>query len=188
MRPGQLWGQARTMGIVCQCKNTFHLFFLQFTLRTLQMYLVRISVVRHEKGHTTSVVHFPLETTAFIAVTAYHNRRVTDLKIKSNPYSKAFRNPVKRYGTQSYVLYCFAQLNILNSISILIIMNNKSFWQVVTRLAKFIVHKMNIVNRGAQQSLPGSIRLYQILSKRLQTLPQNFHPVRSAPLEKKCSI
>ena len=76
------------------------------------MYLVRISVVKHEKGHTTSVVHFPLETTAFIAVTAYHNRMVTALKINSNPYSKAFRNPVKRYGTRSYVLFCFAQPNM----------------------------------------------------------------------------
>uniref|UniRef100_K1PYY2 Brachyury-like protein n=1 Tax=Magallana gigas TaxID=29159 RepID=K1PYY2_MAGGI len=67
-----------------------------FTLHTLQKYLVRISIVKHERDDELSVVEFPIRATTFIAVTAYNNREVTKLKINSNPYSKGFRFPMKR--------------------------------------------------------------------------------------------
>ncbi|XP_035666069.1 T-box transcription factor TBX5-A-like [Branchiostoma floridae] len=35
---------------------------------------------------------FQFEETAFVAVTAYQNHRVTRLKIKNNPFAKAFRD------------------------------------------------------------------------------------------------
>ncbi|XP_078325666.1 uncharacterized protein LOC111127458 [Crassostrea virginica] len=72
-----------------------------FTLHTQQKYFVRISVVKHEKGDEVSVVEFPIQATTFIAVTAYNNREVAELKINSNPYSKAFRYPVKRMKIHS---------------------------------------------------------------------------------------
>lgn len=75
----------------------FLFFFHQFILHTQQKYLVRISLVKHEKGGEVSVVEYPIQATTFVAVTAYNNREVADLKINSNPYSKAFRYPVKRY-------------------------------------------------------------------------------------------
>ncbi|XP_062593226.1 T-box transcription factor TBX4-like, partial [Saccostrea cucullata] len=73
-----------------------------FTLHTFQKYLVRISIVRHEKDDEISVVEFPIRATTFIAVTAYSNRDVTTLKINSNPYSKGFRFPVKRLKNQAF--------------------------------------------------------------------------------------
>nr|XP_022327743.1 T-box transcription factor mls-1-like isoform X3 [Crassostrea virginica] len=72
-----------------------------FTLHTLQKYLVRISIVKHERDDELSVVEFPIRATTFIAVTAYNNRDVTKLKINSNPYSKGFRFPIKRMRNQS---------------------------------------------------------------------------------------
>uniref|UniRef100_K1PNN0 Brachyury-like protein A n=1 Tax=Magallana gigas TaxID=29159 RepID=K1PNN0_MAGGI len=74
-----------------------------FTLHTQQKYLVRISLVKHEKGDEVSVVEYPIQATTFVAVTAYNNREVADLKINSNPYSKAFRYPVKRMKIQSFI-------------------------------------------------------------------------------------
>ncbi|XP_062579352.1 putative T-box protein 7 [Saccostrea cucullata] len=73
-----------------------------FTLHTFQKYLVRISIVRHERDDEISVVEFPIRATTFIAVTAYNNRDVTTLKINSNPYSKGFRFPVKRLKNQAF--------------------------------------------------------------------------------------
>jgi hypothetical protein len=58
--------------------------------------------VKHEKDDDVSVVEFPMPATTFIAVSAYNNRKVTNLKIKSNPYSKAFRFPVKRYAVYKF--------------------------------------------------------------------------------------
>ncbi|XP_061188039.1 T-box transcription factor TBX6-like [Saccostrea echinata] len=73
-----------------------------FTLHTFQKYLVRISIVRHERDDEVSVVEFPIRATTFIAVTAYNNREVTKLKINSNPYSKGFRFPVKRLKNHAF--------------------------------------------------------------------------------------
>nr|XP_022321930.1 T-box transcription factor TBX20-like isoform X2 [Crassostrea virginica] len=73
-----------------------------FTLHTLQKYLVRISIVKHERDDELSVVEFPIRATTFIAVTAYNNRDVTKLKINSNPYSKGFRFPMKRLKNHAF--------------------------------------------------------------------------------------
>ncbi|XP_048776887.2 T-box protein 12-like [Ostrea edulis] len=67
-----------------------------FTLHTFQKYFVCIYIVKHEEDDKLSVMDFPIRATTFIAVTAYNNRKVTKLKINSNPYSKGFRFPVKR--------------------------------------------------------------------------------------------
>lgn len=60
------------------------------------MYVAQISIVKYDRENTVSTTQFPLHSTSFIAVTAYNNREVVGLKINSNPYSKAFRNQVKR--------------------------------------------------------------------------------------------
>nr|XP_011428878.2 T-box transcription factor TBX5-A [Crassostrea gigas] len=74
-----------------------------FTLRTLQKYLVRISLIKH-KTDRFSVLEIPIPVSTFVAVTAYNNREVTELKIKSNPYSKAFRYPKSRMKKPSVSL------------------------------------------------------------------------------------
>ncbi|XP_048775603.2 T-box protein 12-like [Ostrea edulis] len=73
-----------------------------FTLHTFQKYFVSIYIVKHEEDDELSVMDFPIRATTFIAVTAYNNRKVTKLKINSNPYSKGFRFPVKRLGIHTF--------------------------------------------------------------------------------------
>ncbi|XP_065931615.1 T-box transcription factor T-A-like [Magallana gigas] len=74
-----------------------------FSLRTLQKYLVKISLIKH-KTDIFSVLEIPIPVPTFEAVTAYNNRQVTELKIKSNPYSKAFRYPKSRMKKPSVSL------------------------------------------------------------------------------------
>ncbi|RCN50894.1 T-box [Ancylostoma caninum] len=67
-------------------------------VNSMHRYLPRIHLVRHpdgEEGNESSnngdrtTVTF--DETAFIAVTAYQNHRITSLKIESNPFAKGFR-------------------------------------------------------------------------------------------------
>nr|XP_034310840.1 T-box transcription factor TBX5-like isoform X1 [Crassostrea gigas] len=74
-----------------------------FSLRTLKKYLVRISLIKH-KTDIFSVLEIPVPVSTFVAVTAYNNRQVIELKIKSNPYPKAFRYPKSRMKKPSVSL------------------------------------------------------------------------------------
>lgn len=58
-------------------------------LNSLHKYEPRVHLVRvgSEQRH---VVTYPFPETQFIAVTAYQNEEVTSLKIKYNPFAKAF--------------------------------------------------------------------------------------------------
>lgn len=68
-------------------------------VNSMHRYLPRIHLVRHsdsqeEQGSTTNSderTSVSFDETAFIAVTAYQNHRITSLKIESNPFAKGFR-------------------------------------------------------------------------------------------------
>ncbi|KAK3094331.1 hypothetical protein FSP39_000387 [Pinctada imbricata] len=58
-------------------------------LQSMCKYTMRISVVEREKRQR--IYPFLLKETTFIAVTAYQNSKITNLKIQNNPFAKAFR-------------------------------------------------------------------------------------------------
>ncbi|KAL6743661.1 hypothetical protein Aduo_016678 [Ancylostoma duodenale] len=66
-------------------------------VNSMHRYLPRIHLVRHpdgEEGDSSNngdSITVTFEETAFIAVTAYQNHRITSLKIESNPFAKGFR-------------------------------------------------------------------------------------------------
>lgn len=64
-------------------------------LNSLHKYEPRVHVVRVGSEHRR-VVTYPFPETQFIAVTAYQNEEVTSLKIKYNPFAKAFLDAKER--------------------------------------------------------------------------------------------
>lgn len=56
-------------------------------LNSLHKYEPRVRLLRHG---CERMVTYPFPETQFIAVTAYQNEEVTSLKIKYNPFAKAF--------------------------------------------------------------------------------------------------
>jgi brachyury protein len=61
----------------------------QIMLNSLHKYEPRVLLVR-VGSEQRQVVTYPFPETQFIAVTAYQNEEVTSLKIKYNPFAKAF--------------------------------------------------------------------------------------------------
>ncbi|XP_037953486.1 T-related protein [Teleopsis dalmanni] len=70
----------------------------QIMLNSLHKYEPRVHLVRvgSEQRH---MVTYPFPETQFIAVTAYQNEEVTSLKIKYNPFAKAFLDAKERPDT-----------------------------------------------------------------------------------------
>lgn len=64
-------------------------------LNSLHKYEPRVHLVR-VGAEPRRVVTFPFPETQFIAVTAYQNEEVTSLKIKYNPFAKAFLDAKER--------------------------------------------------------------------------------------------
>jgi hypothetical protein len=61
-------------------------------LNSMHKYQPRIHILRHlNKKETTLVYSIDFPQTQFVAVTAYQNDLVTQLKIDNNPFAKAFR-------------------------------------------------------------------------------------------------
>ncbi|KAG5678266.1 hypothetical protein PVAND_007957 [Polypedilum vanderplanki] len=67
----------------------------QIMLNSLHKYEPRVHLVRVGSEHRPMVT-FPFPETQFIAVTAYQNEEVTSLKIKYNPFAKAFLDAKER--------------------------------------------------------------------------------------------
>lgn len=67
----------------------FHLRKLPFqiVLNSLHLYEPRVIIIAEDSGNQWM---FPMSETQFIAVTAYQNERVTSLKVRHNPFAKAF--------------------------------------------------------------------------------------------------
>lgn len=70
----------------------------QIMLNSLHKYEPRILLVRVNSEHRR-VIPYPYPETQFIAVTAYQNEEVTSLKIKYNPFAKAFLDAKERPDT-----------------------------------------------------------------------------------------
>uniref|UniRef100_A0A1B0D407 Uncharacterized protein n=1 Tax=Phlebotomus papatasi TaxID=29031 RepID=A0A1B0D407_PHLPP len=68
---------------------------LQIMLNSLHKYEPRVHLVR-VGSEQRRVVTYPFPETQFIAVTAYQNEEVTSLKIKYNPFAKAFLDAKER--------------------------------------------------------------------------------------------
>lgn len=66
-------------------------------LNSLHMYEPRVHLVRVDQRRMCS---FPLRETRFIAVTAYQNEQVTALKVRHNPFAKAFLDSKERTGCE----------------------------------------------------------------------------------------
>ena len=64
-------------------------------LNSLHKYEPRVHLVR-VGSEQRQVVTYPFPETQFIAVTAYQNEEVTSLKIKYNPFAKAFLDAKER--------------------------------------------------------------------------------------------
>lgn len=59
-------------------------------LNSLHKYEPRVHIIRHNSPDTPFFMTYEFPETQFIAVTAYQNEEVTSLKIKYNPFAKAF--------------------------------------------------------------------------------------------------
>ena len=84
--------------LVCTLTNTFHL-PPQALLHSMHKYFLRLVIEEErktppgeEKLPAKTVLQLDFPETSFIAVTAYQNEEVTQLKITNNPFAKAFRD------------------------------------------------------------------------------------------------
>ncbi|KAK2154634.1 hypothetical protein LSH36_262g01008 [Paralvinella palmiformis] len=65
-------------------------------LNSLHKYQPRIHILRVGNGDKKTVGTFNFQETQFVAVTAYQNEEITALKIKYNPFAKAFQDAKER--------------------------------------------------------------------------------------------
>ena len=66
-------------------------------LHSLHKYQPRIHVIKVSgNGEKKRVAKFAFKETRFVAVTAYQNEEITALKIKYNPFAKAFQDAKER--------------------------------------------------------------------------------------------
>lgn len=87
----------------------------QICLNSLHKYEPRIHVVKVGGNETDSqkmICSKTFEQTSFIAVTAYQNEEITGLKIKHNPFAKAFLDAKER---EEVITTCNSQMNQLAS-------------------------------------------------------------------------
>lgn len=68
----------------------------QIMLNSLHKYEPRILLMKVSNPEHRRVIPYPYPETQFIAVTAYQNEEVTSLKIKYNPFAKAFLDAKER--------------------------------------------------------------------------------------------
>ena len=87
-------------------KNIFILIFSldKITLNSLHKYVPRLNIIKVEQGDSKNytIKIEDLSICEFIAVTAYQNENLKDLKITYNPYAKAFRNPFSTLRESEY--------------------------------------------------------------------------------------
>lgn len=78
-----------------QAVLNFIIFWLQIMLNSLHKYEPRVHLVKVGTD-LRRIMTYPFPETQFIAVTAYQNEEVTSLKIKYNPFAKAFLDAKER--------------------------------------------------------------------------------------------
>ena len=62
----------------------------------VQLVVTKLRCVHCQDSH---VRHIDVPLTDFIAVTAYNNHKVTQLKIENNPYARYLRDDIERKTT-----------------------------------------------------------------------------------------
>ena len=91
------------MYFYCNNENNFSMFFaLQLMLNSLHKYVPRIHIVKVGNGEKVVSTYSFVET-EFIAVTAYQNEEITNLKIRYNPFAKAFLDAKERNDHREFV-------------------------------------------------------------------------------------
>nr|CAD12821.1 brachyury protein [Patella vulgata] len=76
----------------------------QIMLNSLHKYGPRIHIVRvNSRTQKKSIMTFSFPETQFIAVTAYQNEEITSLKIKHNPFAKAFLDAKERPDQREFI-------------------------------------------------------------------------------------
>ncbi|XP_069125684.1 T-box transcription factor T-like [Argopecten irradians] len=68
----------------------------QIMLNSLHKYEPRVHIVKVNNSQKKRITSFSFPETQFIAVTAYQNEEITALKIKHNPFAKAFLDAKER--------------------------------------------------------------------------------------------
>ena len=79
-----------------------------FLLNSFHRYLTRVHIA--PANDNAQVRTFPFIETEFIAVTAYQNTAVTQLKIDNNPYAKGFRDNADRVTENNLLISASHQL------------------------------------------------------------------------------
>ena len=68
-------------------------------LNSLHKYQPRVHIVKVVgNGEKKTVATYAFPETQFVAVTAYQNEEITALKIRYNPFAKAFQDAKERYN------------------------------------------------------------------------------------------
>ncbi|XP_017783107.1 PREDICTED: T-related protein [Nicrophorus vespilloides] len=109
----------------------------QIMLNSLHKYEPRVHLVR-VGTEQRRVMTFPFPETQFIAVTAYQNEEVTSLKIKYNPFAKAFLDAKERpdsiYNQREYAggFNCQQQTQYTSQYGSLFLPHHQPIYPVVT--------------------------------------------------------
>uniref|UniRef100_A0A8C9G1X1 T-box domain-containing protein n=1 Tax=Pavo cristatus TaxID=9049 RepID=A0A8C9G1X1_PAVCR len=93
-----LFSECKTQREECSPESVTEVFlfcFLQIMLNSLHKYEPQVHIVRVGGPHRM-VMNCSFPETQFIAVTAYQNEEITALKIKYNPFAKAFLDAKER--------------------------------------------------------------------------------------------
>ncbi|XP_060065168.1 T-box protein VegT-like [Ylistrum balloti] len=77
-------------------------------LQSMHKYMVQIDVIHHDTMDQS--YHFTLPGTEFIALTAYLNEKITDLKISHNPFARAFKNKKLSMENQGHDRFFYINL------------------------------------------------------------------------------
>ncbi|XP_023223091.1 T-box transcription factor mls-1-like [Centruroides sculpturatus] len=88
----------------------------RISIRSMRKYIVRIHLSAESDIRCLNMRYFKtfcLEETKFIAVTAYHNDQVTQLKISYNPFAKGFREAAFKRGESDGDVYEEAERSIV---------------------------------------------------------------------------
>lgn len=122
----------------------------QIMLNSLHKYEPRVHLVRvgSDQRH---VVTYPFPETQFIAVTAYQNEEVTSLKIKYNPFAKAFLD---------------AKVRVINFLALDIHQGHQ-----IVLLVQSLNHKMSVRNRCEFLSFNLVYELFEMVISTLLILP-----------------
>ncbi|XP_002733999.2 uncharacterized protein LOC100313748 [Saccoglossus kowalevskii] len=92
---GSFWMNSKVSFAKVKITNNKENLGTHTVLHSMHKYTPVIKIIKHGSRDTdngTGMLQFSFQQTSFIAVTAYQNEHVTQLKIQNNPFAKAFRD------------------------------------------------------------------------------------------------